>query len=104
MSAKDAIKAVKEKKYDIIFLETMLQEMKGEEIMRIIRTKSRQNADTPIIAFTTNAAEGAREEYFNLGYTNYLSKPVDSIKLEAIIQSYLPDDKIVFADEDDDEA
>ena len=104
MSAQDAIKAVKEKKYDIIFLETMLQEMKGEEIMRIIRTKSRQNADTPIIAFTTNAAEGAREEYFNLGYTNYLSKPVDSIKLEAMIQSYLPDDKIVFADEDDDEA
>ena len=30
-----------------------------------------------------------------MGYTNYLSKPLDGAKLEAMIQSYLPDDKII---------
>lgn len=51
--------------------------------------------DTPIIVLTTNAAEGAREEYFNLGYTNYLSKPLNAVKLEAMIESYLSEDKII---------
>ena len=97
-----AVSAAKEKRYDIIFIESMLQGMNGEETMRRIRTGSRLNADTPVIALTTNAAEGAREEYFNLGYTNYLSKPLDPLKLEAMIQSYLPDKKIIFADEDND--
>ncbi|MBO4509891.1 MAG: response regulator, partial [Lachnospiraceae bacterium] len=54
---------------------------------------------TPIIVMTSDSVEGAREEYLTLGYTNYLSKPLDVYKLEAMIQSYLPDDKIIFTDE-----
>ena len=94
-SGEEAIDMAKETKYDIILLESMMSEMNGEETMQIIRTQCPLNADTPIIAITTNAAEGAREEYFDLGYTNYLSKPLDAKKLEAMIQSYVADEKII---------
>ena len=75
--------------------------MNGEETMHNIRAKCPVNAETPIIVLTAHAVKGAREEYLRLGYTNYLSKPLDGIKLEAMIQSYLPDEKIIFVDEEE---
>jgi HPt (histidine-containing phosphotransfer) domain-containing protein len=64
--------------------------------MHAIRKQCEMNAETPTIVLTAHAVKGAREEYLSLGYTNYLSKPIDGAKLEAMIQSYLPDEKIVF--------
>ena len=91
-----AVEAAKNKQYDIIFLDSMMPEMNGEETMHAIRKQCELNAQTPIIVLTAHAVKGAREEYLNLGYTNYLSKPIDGAKLEAMIQSYLPDEKIIF--------
>ncbi|MCR4616999.1 MAG: response regulator [Lachnospiraceae bacterium] len=96
---KDAIALAKQKHYDIILLDSMMPEMSGEETMGHIKAECPENADTPIIVLTAHAVKGAREEYLRLGYTNYLSKPLDGIKLEAMLQSYLPDDKIIPVDE-----
>ena len=98
MSGKECIEAARKTGYDMILLEAMLPGMNGEETMQGIRTKCPLNKDTPIIALSTKAAEDAREEFFNLGYTNYLSKPLNARKLEAMIQSYLPDEKIELVD------
>ena len=43
---------------------------------------------------TANAVAGAREEYLKVGFTDYLSKPIDSVKLEELLAKYLPPDKI----------
>jgi CheY-like chemotaxis protein/HPt (histidine-containing phosphotransfer) domain-containing protein len=96
LSGMAAVEAAKNKQYDIIFLDSMMPEMNGEETMHAIRKQCELNAQTPIIVLTAHAVKGAREEYLNLGYTNYLSKPIDGAKLEAMIQSYLPDEKIIF--------
>ena len=85
--------------YDIILLDSTMPGMNGENTMQNIRKQCTLNTDTPIIVMTSDSVEGAREEYLTLGYTNYLSKPLDGYKLEAMIQSYLPDDKIIFTDE-----
>ncbi|MCR4625781.1 MAG: response regulator [Lachnospiraceae bacterium] len=100
-SGAEALKLAKNNKYDIILLESMLQGMNGEDTMKRIRTECPDNAETPMIVITSNAMKGSREEFLNLGYTNYLAKPVDGMKLEAMIQSYLPDEKIKFTDEED---
>ena len=97
-SGKECIEAARKTGYDMILLEAMLPGMNGEETMQGIRTKCPLNKDTPIIALSTKAADDAREEFFNLGYTNYLSKPLNARKLEAMIQSYLPDEKIELVD------
>ena len=96
-SGPEAIRKATEKHYDIIMLDSMMPGMNGEETMNHIRKECPENADTPIIVLTAHAVKGAREEYLRLGYTNYLSKPLDGVKLEAMIQSYLPDEKILFS-------
>ena len=95
-SGAEAVEAAKKKQYDIILLDSMMPGMNGEETMHAIRKQCEMNSETPIIVLTAHAVKGAREEYLSLGYTNYLSKPIDGAKLEAMIQSYLPDEKIVF--------
>ncbi len=97
-SGMKALEMAMHKQYDIILLDSMMPEMSGEETMHAIRSESELNEETPIIVLTAHAVKGAREEYLRMGYTNYLSKPLDSVKLEAMIQSYLPDDKIILLD------
>ncbi|MBR4754388.1 MAG: response regulator [Lachnospiraceae bacterium] len=103
---RDAIAAAEAKKYHIIFLDSMMPEMSGEETMREIRATSQVNEDTPIIVLTANAVKGAKEEYLELGYNDYLSKPVDGDALENMLLKYLPSDLIEKVDPsefDDDE-
>ena len=95
VSGKEAIAFAKETAFDIIFLDSMMPEMSGEETLRIIRRECELNKETPIIVLTANAIKGAREEYLMAGFDNYLSKPIDGSKLEAMVQNYLPDDKII---------
>ena len=100
-SGSEAVQLAKDKQYDIILLDSMMPGMNGEETMHSIRNTCAVNADTPIIVLTAHAVKGAREEYLRLGYTNYLSKPIDGTKLEAMIQSYLPDEKIIFVEDEE---
>ncbi|MBR4345211.1 MAG: response regulator [Lachnospiraceae bacterium] len=99
-NGEEAISLALDNQYDLILLDSTIQGLNGEDTMQNIRKQCSANSDTPIIVLASNAVEGAREEYLNLGYSNYLSKPIDGIKLEAMIQSYLPDEKIIFVDED----
>lgn len=94
-SGRDAINLCNENLYDIILLDSMMPDLSGEETLRIIRRECEINKDTPIIALTANAIKGAREEYLQEGFDNYLSKPIDGARLEAMIQCYLPDNKII---------
>lgn len=50
---------------------------------------------TPVIVLTANAVSGAKEMYLSFGFTDYLSKPVDPMKLETLLLEYLPADFIV---------
>lgn len=95
LSGKEAVKCAAEKKYDIIFLDAMMPEMSGEDTLRAIRESCPINDDTPIIVLTANAIVGAKEQYIEAGFTDYLSKPVDGIKLEKLIHHYLPSEKII---------
>ena len=94
-NGREAIRLAKENAYDIIFLDAMMPEMSGEETLKHIREECEINRETPTIVLTANAIKGAREEYLAVGFDNYLSKPIESRKLEAMIQCYLPDDKIL---------
>lgn len=95
LSGKEALEYAAEKKYDIIFLDAMMPEMSGEETLHAIRETCPLNADTPIVVLTANAIVGAKDSYIAEGFTDYLSKPLDSIKLEKLIHHYLPADKII---------
>ena len=83
------------KKYDIIFLDHMMPEKDGIETLHELRGKSNDpNVETPVICLTANAISGAREQYLAEGFNDYLTKPIDSAKLEEMLLEYLPKYKI----------
>ena len=90
-SGEEAIRLAETKKYDIIFLDHMMPEMDGiETLQNMKKSDSNMNKETPVIMLTANAIVGAKEEYINQGFTDYLTKPVECEKLERIIRKYLP--------------
>ncbi|RKM61234.1 response regulator [Butyrivibrio sp. CB08] len=94
-SGKEALKLVKENKYDVIFLDHRMPEMDGVQTFHAMEEmEDNLNKETPVIALTANAISGSREMYFREGFTNYMSKPVDPAKLEEMILSYLPEDMV----------
>ncbi len=60
--------------------------------------KLEKNRNTPTVALTANAISGARQMYLNAGFNDYVSKPVDGVKLEKLLLGLLPKDKIILAE------
>lgn len=48
------------------------------------------NRETPLVALTANAVKGAKEKYLEMGFDEYLPKPINSAHLEGMIISLLP--------------
>ena len=88
-SGKQAIEMASSKKYDIIFLDRMMPEMDGIETLgKMKEIVDFVNADTPVIALTADAVEGAQKTYIELGFDDYLAKPIEPNKLEDTIKKY----------------
>ena len=95
MSGPEALEMIKEKKYDIIFLDHMMPDMDSIETYKHMKTlEENPNKDTTVIMLTANAIMGAKEEYINIGFSDYLSKPVQAPKLEEMILKYLPEELV----------
>ena len=96
ISGFEALDLVRKKKYDIIFLDHRMPEMDGIQTFHAMKEMD-DNASifTPVVALTANAISGSREMYCKEGFDNYMSKPVDPGKLEEMILTYLPADKVI---------
>ena len=95
MSGSEALDMIKEKKYDIIFLDHMMPDMDGIETYQNMKMlEDNPNKDTTVVMLTANAIMGAKEEYIGIGFSDYLSKPVQAPKLESMILKYLPEELV----------
>lgn len=89
--------------YDIILMDQRMPEMDGTEALRLIRSNTDcPNRETPIICLTADAVIGARERYLSEGFSDYLTKPIDSWELEAMLVKYLPEEKVVMVQDESD--
>jgi CheY-like chemotaxis protein len=89
-----AIKMVQNKLYDIVFMDHMMPEMDGVEAARAIRAmEGDYYKNLPIIALTANAIIGMKEMFLSNGFNDYLSKPIEIIKLDDTMTTWLPDEK-----------
>ena len=95
-SGMECLDKIAAKRFDIVFLDHMMQEMDGiETLERAKAMPESQCHGVPFIALTANAIAGAREMFLEAGFTDYLSKPINSKMLERMIQDYLPESKIL---------
>jgi CheY-like chemotaxis protein len=94
-SAAEALVKTVQKHYDTILLDNRMPGMDGAEALPIMRTQEGGlNHETPIICLTADAISGARERYLAEGFTDYLTKPIESVALERMLLKYLPKDKV----------
>lgn len=94
-----AIDAIRDRDYDLVFMDHMMPGMDGVETMLRIREMDKgRNGFLPIIALTANAIVGVKEDMLMLGFDDYLAKPVDIRKLERILLEFIPKNKISYVD------
>ena len=81
--------------YDLILMDQRMPEMDGTEALHRIReTADGASSRSPIICLTADAVIGARERYMAEGFSDYLTKPVNSSSLEKMLMKHLPKEKI----------
>lgn len=91
-SGAECLTLVKEKRYDIIFLDHMMPEMDGIATLHCMKQlEDYPSKDAPIIALTANAISRAKEMYLAEGFDGFLSKPIIPERLEEMIQKLLPE-------------
>ncbi|MBO4680254.1 MAG: response regulator [Lachnospiraceae bacterium] len=90
-SGKKCLELMKSEDYDIVFLDHLMPEMSGiDTLTRIKEDYPDKYANTPIIALTANESDNFGTEYKAAGFTDYLAKPIDEVKLYEILNKYIP--------------
>ena len=88
----EALAMARENEYDIILLDHMMPGMDGVDTLhQMQKMECFIQEPSVVIALTANAVIGAKEGYLKEGFTDYLSKPIDYVKLEDMIRKYLPE-------------
>jgi CheY-like chemotaxis protein len=84
----DAIEKIKNKEvYDLILMDDMMPKMSGTETFK--KLKEMEDFRIPVIALTANAISGMREKYLELGFNDYLSKPIEKLELNRVLIKFL---------------
>lgn len=90
-SGNGAIYRMREKDYDIVFMDHMMPGMDGIETLKRLREEDLVPDHTVMIALTANAIVGARKLYLDATFNDYLSKPVELNQLAVTLKKYLPE-------------
>lgn len=89
-NGQEALQAIAERHYDLIFMDCIMPELDGLETTRILRSKGGYAATVPVIAMTANAFIEDREACLAAGMSDYLSKPVRESELSRKLECWLP--------------
>jgi CheY-like chemotaxis protein len=88
-NGRDAIRILQQQQdIDIVLMDIMMPELDGLDTMRELRKNPRLKS-LPIIAVTAKAMKGDREKCIEAGAWDYLSKPVDSEQMLAVMRAWL---------------
>jgi signal transduction histidine kinase/ActR/RegA family two-component response regulator len=91
LSGGDAVRLVQENIYDMVFMDHMMPDMDGVEATRRIRElEGERFRMLPIIALTANAVSGMKEMFLAQGMNDFLSKPIDIVRLDALLDKWIP--------------
>ena len=95
-SGLEMLQMVRMNHYDIIFLDHRMPGMDGIEAFHAMKKITDGiNINTPVVALTANAVLGARQLYMDEGFSDYISKPIDTVRLEQVLLEYIPQNLII---------
>ena len=95
-SGLEMLQMIRMNHYDMIFLDHRMPGMDGIEAFHAMKKITDGiNYNTPVVALTANAVLGARQLYMDEGFSDYISKPIDTVRLEQVLLEYLPKEYII---------
>ena len=87
----EALAELESTEFDVVLMDVQMPEMDGLEATHAIREKERASGKhVPIIALTAHAMKGDQERCLEAGMDAYLSKPLQSSELFAVIEQFSP--------------
>ena len=94
-NGREAVNAYERKEYDVILMDVQMPEMNGFEATLAIREQeARSGRRTPIVAVTARAMEGDREQCYEAGMDDYVSKPIHFDQLFEVVSRVIgPEEK-----------
>ena len=95
-SGEEAIEAVKDQDFDLIFMDIMIPVMDGVETVSLIRGLGIAKTDVrnvPIVALTADERFSSKELVQESGFDDFLPKPIETSRLHSIIAKWIPGNK-----------
>jgi CheY-like chemotaxis protein len=94
---REALAALRDDTFDLVFMDCQMPEMDGFEAVRRFRgsaaTGYATRGDVPIVALTANALAGDAERCLEAGFSDYLAKPVRKEQLDGALLRWVGDPK-----------
>jgi PAS domain S-box-containing protein len=85
----EAIEKIKDGKvYDIVFMDQMMPNMDGVEVVKVMRESG---YTATIIALTANAIVGQAEILLKSGFDDFISKPIDIRQMNYVLNKFVRD-------------
>jgi len=92
VSGAASLELIRENTYDLVLMDHMMPGMDGLEATARIR-KMEKGRELPVVALTANAVSGMRELFLEKGMDDFLAKPIDVARLDAILRKWIPAEK-----------
>jgi signal transduction histidine kinase/CheY-like chemotaxis protein/HPt (histidine-containing phosphotransfer) domain-containing protein len=90
-NGREAVDLVRTRPFDLVLMDHMMPVMDGVEATRAIRALDEERCRTmPVIALTAADAPDIREMFSANGFNDFLSKPVTSAGLDALLRRWIP--------------
>jgi len=91
-NGEQAIHALAQVPYDLVFMDCQMPVMDGYEATRRIRNPQTGVSDSkiPIVAMTANAMKADRKKCLAVGMDDHIAKPVDPGRIEQALSRWLP--------------
>jgi CheY-like chemotaxis protein len=92
VSGPDALEQLGMWVFDLVLMDIHMPEMSGIEVLRRLRASDGPARLTPVIALTADCHSRTRQEYLELGFKDYVTKPILVSELCVAIARAVVDD------------
>ncbi len=86
----EVMDAIRAGGYSLVLMDCQMPEMDGFEATAAIREEEKKGHRIPIVAMTAHAMKGDRDRCLQAGMDDYISKPIRSDELAAILDRWIP--------------
>lgn len=90
-NGKEALNAIAQNAYDLIFMDCHMPEMDGYQCTQQIRARelAENSPRIPVVAITADAMKGNEQRCLDAGMDGFLTKPINKLRVDAILKEWL---------------